>query len=105
MAHDANDRESVRKRKARAEARRQRETDALRKVLSIPEGRRFVWAILVRAGVHRRILSSDTIQMAASAAVNDFVVFELLPYVEQVESGLFVKLTREFGRELEDGGT
>ncbi|SPJ15389.1 conserved hypothetical protein [Syntrophobacter sp. SbD2] len=63
-AYNAGDAQQVAKAKSRQKTRELQKKAALRKIMSDPEGRMWMWDLLSRCGVYHSSYSSDALAMA-----------------------------------------
>lgn len=64
MTDNAADENQVKARRRRAKEREQQEVDDLRSLLSLPSGRRFMWAELARRNVFKTSFHTDQLVFA-----------------------------------------
>ena len=85
-----------------AEARReyQQELNDLRKVLSMPEGRRFVWYLLNDlTGIHYPSFSQNSMAMAANEGART-VGLKILTRINDADITFFAKMQQEYLSDL-----
>jgi len=89
------DAEAINKRKAIARKRlKEREQSDLRKVLSTPEGRRFIWRLLGETRIFRGCFSLNGLEMANNEGKRDMGLFVLKDLLES-HPDAFAQMQRE----------
>lgn len=87
------------KKERRAELRRIKDLNDIRKVLSIPEGRRVWWKLMAKAGAFRTPYTGETnstMRNCGEQAIGFFMLSELMDANPQS----FAQMQREFKAEL-----
>lgn len=77
-----------------------REREDLRKILDLPEGRRFVWSILETAGIYGRAFTGEALSMAFNEGRREIGI-TLLEKIEGHAQGSFLIMQREALNEKE----
>lgn len=83
-----------REREKRAEKKRNREIDDLKRVLSFVEGRRFVWRLLCETGIYRSVFDSNALSMAFKEGQRDVGLF-LMEDINTHMASAFAQMQRE----------
>lgn len=78
---------------------RQRELSDLRKILKIPEGRRFVWNLLAKAGLFHSSFALNSNQTAFNEGRRNLGL-DLMIDLNEADVGAFAQLQREYISEL-----
>lgn len=91
---NAGDAGQVRKRARKADLQRQREMDDLSFTLADPRGRRLLWRILARAGVHRSTFNINSLVMAHNEGGRNLGLW-LESEIEAANPGAFLEMLRE----------
>lgn len=73
---------------------REREMTDLKKVLSLPEGRRFVWKLMSRAGIFQDPFNTNAMQMSRSCGMKSSGL-DLLADVNECDVNAFAQMQRE----------
>lgn len=83
---------------------RKRALNDLRKILGIPEGRRFIWGELSDAGIFRGSFSANASQTAFSEGQRDRGL-SLLARVNEADQNAFARMQSEYLSELSKNKT
>ena len=78
-----------------AERIRKRDLGDIRKILSIPEGRRFFWRLLSEAGIFRSSFTGDSLQTAHNEGRREIGLI-FLKDINAANPSSFAQLQREF---------
>ena len=85
--------------KREARQRRDREINDMRKVISLPEGRRVIWRILSGCGVFRASFALNSMQASFNEGKRDIGISLLLD-LNEADANMFAQLQREYISEL-----
>ena len=94
MNTDLSDKESVKKRKSKADIARRKEINDLKTVLSKPEGRRVFWKMLSHCNVFGSIFNQNNAVMSKNAGKQDVGHFIMAEIVEADEN-LYISMMKE----------
>jgi hypothetical protein len=98
--YDPSDPEAVKKRKSKAELRRQFERDDLKAMLALKEGRRFIARLLGNAGLYRDLFALNSLEIARNAATHDWCRW-IIEDLNRCEPGIVYTLGREFSEDAD----
>ena len=85
----------------KAKRRRERDLGDIRKILSIPEGRRFYWKVLSAAGIFRTSWTGSTEQTLVNEGSRSIGLIFLSDLMEASPTS-FVQLQREANAEIKN---
>lgn len=87
--------EVIKKQQERDKKRIERRKNDLRKVLSIPEGRRFIWEWLEEAGAFRSTFSKNALEMAFNEGQRNGAQ-RILKQIEETKPEAYTQMQREY---------
>lgn len=79
--------------------KRDRELGDVRRILSVPEGRRLFWRLLSGAGVFRASFTLNSVQTAYNEGRRDIGLW-MLEEINQADPNAFAQLQREYYSEI-----
>jgi hypothetical protein len=91
---NASDPEQVKSRREKQKTRELQKKSALRKIMSEPAGRMWVWGLLSRCGTYHSSFSSDPLVMAFNEGRRD-IGNHLIAEINKIEPELFIKMALE----------
>lgn len=92
--YDAGDKTSVKKRKTKAQLEQERLDEELRKVLSLYEGRSFIWWMLEQAGIYRTTFNESASLGAFQEGMRQLGL-QLLARLDEVDPNAYAQMRLE----------